>query len=61
MARQAVIQRTTRETSISLSLDLDGRGRAEVATGLGFFDHMLTHVAFHGYFDRGRGGQGPAV
>lgn len=58
MARQAVIQRTTRETSISLSLDLDGRGRAEVATGLGFFDHMLTHVAFHGYFDLGLEAQG---
>lgn len=58
MARQAVIQRTTRETSINLSLDLDGRGRAEVATGLGFFDHMLTHVAFHGYFDLGLEAQG---
>lgn len=58
MARQAVIQRTTRETSISLSLDLDGRGRAEVATGVGFFDHMLTHVAFHGYFDLALEAQG---
>lgn len=51
MARKAQLQRQTRETSISLSLDLDGRGRAEVATGVGFFDHMLEHVAFHGYFD----------
>jgi len=58
MARQAVIQRTTRETSINLSLDLDGRGRAEVATGVGFFDHMLTHVAFHGYFDLALEAQG---
>ena len=51
MGRTARIERQTKETQISLGLDLDGRGRAEVATGLGFFDHMLTHVAFHGYFD----------
>lgn len=51
MARQAVIERTTKETSVRLTLELDGQGRAEIDTGLGFFDHMLTHVVFHGYFD----------
>ncbi len=51
MARQAVIERATRETQIRLALDLDGQGKAAISTGLGFFDHMLTHVAFHGYFD----------
>ncbi len=51
MGRQARIERQTRETQVRLSLELDGRGQAKVDTGLGFFDHMLTHVAFHGYFD----------
>jgi imidazoleglycerol-phosphate dehydratase len=45
--RQARIQRITRETRISLSLDLDGRGRASVRTGIPFFDHMLTLFAKH--------------
>ncbi len=51
MGRRAEIDRQTRETQILLSLDLDGQGRAEIQTGLGFFDHMLNHVAFHGHFD----------
>src|SRR2546421_7963248 len=51
MSRTATIRRTTAETKIELSLDLDGSGRATVATGVGFFDHMLTHVARHGLFD----------
>jgi imidazoleglycerol-phosphate dehydratase len=51
MPRTAAIRRSTTETTIELSLDLDGAGRAEVATGVGFFDHMLTHVARHGLFD----------
>jgi imidazoleglycerol-phosphate dehydratase len=51
MARTASIHRKTAETAIDLSLDLDGRGQAEVATGVGFFDHMLTHLAKHGLFD----------
>ena len=51
MARKAVIKRKTKETEIELFLDLDGKGQAEVQTGVGFFDHMLTHIAFHGYFD----------
>ena len=45
------MNRKTKETDISLELDLDGEGRADISTGVGFFDHMLTHVAFHGYFD----------
>jgi imidazoleglycerol-phosphate dehydratase len=51
MARTATITRTTSETDISLSLDLDGSGRAEIATGIGFLDHMLTAFARHGLFD----------
>src|SRR3954471_18268755 len=51
MSRAANIHRETSETTVNLSLDLDGSGRAEVATGVGFFDHMLTHVAKHGLFD----------
>lgn len=51
MARSATITRTTRETDVRVSLDLDGTGRAEVATGLGFFDHMLVLLAGHALFD----------
>jgi imidazoleglycerol-phosphate dehydratase len=51
MSRIATIRRTTSETRIDLTLDLDGSSRAEIATGVGFFDHMLTHVARHGLFD----------
>ncbi|HEX4589866.1 MAG TPA: imidazoleglycerol-phosphate dehydratase HisB [Gemmataceae bacterium] len=51
MSRTATIRRATSETKIELSLDLDGSGRGEIATGVGFFDHMLTHVARHGLFD----------
>ena len=51
MARSATIHRKTSETDISLSLDLDGTGVAEIATGIGFLDHMLTALARHGLFD----------
>jgi imidazoleglycerol-phosphate dehydratase len=51
MARSATITRTTRETDVRVMLDLDGTGRAEVATGLGFFDHMLVLLAGHALFD----------
>jgi imidazoleglycerol-phosphate dehydratase len=51
MSRTATIRRETAETKIDLTLDLDGRGTADVATGVGFFDHMLTHLARHGMFD----------
>ncbi len=49
--RTAHIDRKTRETDISLALNLDGTGAAYIATGLGFFDHMLDLVAGHGLFD----------
>lgn len=49
--RSAQIDRTTAETKISLSLNLDGRGKSEINTGCGFLDHMLTLFAKHGGFD----------
>ncbi len=49
--RQASIQRKTQETDIQLSLSLDGTGKAGVRSGVGFFDHMLTLFAVHGFFD----------
>ena len=49
--RQAQVERTTKETSISVYLNLDGRGEAKVQTGIGFLDHMLTLLAGHGLFD----------
>jgi imidazoleglycerol-phosphate dehydratase len=48
MSRHAAVKRTTNETSIALSLDLDREGAYKVETGLGFFDHMLSHIARHG-------------
>ncbi len=51
MNRTAQIQRKTGETEISLSLNLDGAGKAEIATGIGFFDHMLHLFAVHALFD----------
>ena len=51
MPRRVSIERATSETKIALLLDLDGGGRADVATGVGFFDHMLTHLARHSLFD----------
>jgi imidazoleglycerol-phosphate dehydratase len=49
--RAATINRQTKETTIGLTLDLDGAGRAKVSTGVGFFDHMLDLLARHGLFD----------
>jgi imidazoleglycerol-phosphate dehydratase len=51
MARTARIHRETGETRIELTIDLDGTGRADVATGVGFFDHMLTLLAKHSLID----------
>ncbi len=51
MSRIATLNRQTAETEIALTLDLDGTGRAEIATGIGFFDHMLTALARHALFD----------
>jgi len=49
--RVAELARNTAETRITVSIRLDGTGEAQVATGIGFFDHMLTHIAKHGLFD----------
>jgi imidazoleglycerol phosphate dehydratase HisB len=46
-AREAHVMRKTNETEIDLHLELDGEGRANISTGLGFFDHMLTQIAVH--------------
>lgn len=51
MTRSAQIERTTKETSIRLKLDLDGTGKFEIHSGIGFFDHMLEQLAFHSQFD----------
>src|SRR5262245_35922084 len=51
MPRIAHIHRETAETKIDLTLDLDGTGLADLATGIGFFDHMLTLLAKHRLFD----------
>ena len=51
MARTAALTRTTTETDISLTLSLDGAGQADIATGIGFLDHMLTALTRHGLFD----------
>ena len=49
--RTREISRKTRETQICVSVNLDGRGEATVSTGVGFFDHMLDHLARHGMLD----------
>ena len=51
MNRTATVTRETRETRITATLSLDGTGKAELATGIGFFDHMLDGFARHGLFD----------
>jgi len=49
--RGAEISRRTAETTIAVKLDIDGSGNYEITTGVGFFDHMLSHIARHGYLD----------
>jgi imidazoleglycerol-phosphate dehydratase len=51
MGRTARIERTTSESKVLVEIDLDGSGRADVSTGVGFFDHMLTALARHGLLD----------
>jgi imidazoleglycerol-phosphate dehydratase len=49
--RRVTVARQTRETEITVTLDLDGAGRSDVTTGIGFYDHLLTSFAHHGLFD----------
>jgi imidazoleglycerol-phosphate dehydratase len=49
--RRATVHRATRETDVTVTLDLDGSGAAAVSTGIGFLDHLLTSLAHHGLFD----------
>ncbi|MCY3781873.1 MAG: imidazoleglycerol-phosphate dehydratase HisB [Chloroflexi bacterium] len=49
--RKAEIKRDTKETGIELALNLDGAGKADINSGIGFYDHMLGHIALHGKFD----------
>ncbi|KAJ49819.1 imidazoleglycerol-phosphate dehydratase [Clostridium tetanomorphum] len=49
--RKAKVERKTLETSVAVEMNLDGSGKSEINTGIGFIDHMLTLMAFHGSFD----------
>lgn len=49
--RNALVERTTGETQVSVRIDIDGTGQSDIQTGIGFFDHMLTLFARHGLFD----------
>lgn len=51
MSRNAEIKRTTKETDISIKIELDGEGTSKIDTGIGFFNHMLEGFAKHGFFD----------
>ena len=51
MSRKGIVNRKTKETDISMKLELDGRGIAKVDSGIGFFDHMLEGFSKHGFFD----------
>lgn len=51
MNRVSNLERNTNETKISLAINLDGTGKTDIDTGIGFFDHMLNLMAFHGGFD----------
>ena len=51
MNRKTEIERKTRETAVTVAINLDGKGQTDVSTGIPFFDHMLTLFAVHGFFD----------
>lgn len=51
MSRTARVERATKESTVAVEIDLDGTGRVEVSTGVGFFDHMLDQLGKHGQFD----------
>ena len=51
MNRAAALERITKETNIRISLNLDGKGQADIDSGIPFLDHMLTLFAVHGFFD----------
>jgi imidazoleglycerol-phosphate dehydratase len=51
MERKSSVKRNTKETKISIELNIDGRGKQDISTGIGLFDHMLTLFALHGFFD----------
>src|SRR5918911_489103 len=51
MSRTGRVERTTKETSVLVEIDLDGTGRTDIATGVGFYDHMLDQLGRHGLFD----------
>ena len=51
MPRTSEVERKTKETGISIKLNIDGSGKNEISTGIPFFDHMLTLFAVHGFFD----------
>lgn len=56
--RTTKVERNTNETKITLELNLDGSGKHKIDTGIGFLDHMLSHVAVHGMFDMALKAQG---
>lgn len=51
MSRSAIVDRNTAETDFHIQLDLDGTGQSDISTMVPFMDHMLTHIAKHGFFD----------
>ncbi|MCA9019083.1 MAG: imidazoleglycerol-phosphate dehydratase, partial [Planctomycetaceae bacterium] len=59
--RYAEVSRETKETKVTVVLDLDGGSRRDIETGIGFFDHMLDQLAFHGEFNVGIQAEGDLI